>query len=252
MTTTDIREYCDSGLLKIELSRPSVRNALLPHMLDAMAVVFDRAIADDTVRVVVLSGEGKSFCAGGDAGSRPEDFPIAWKGLTRLLTTMERCPKPIVARVQGHAIGFGCSLALAADFVVAETTTRFSWPFVQMGLVPEGARVAARIMPPAMLRSFAILGLSLTGSDLAAARVIHEAVAPEKLDAKIRELTEQLQSLPNFGIAAVKQSLQIATQTSLEESLRWEGGRQSEIRASPSYLSFRAEYFRRIGIDSGR
>ncbi|MEY2989226.1 MAG: hypothetical protein RLZZ163_142 [Actinomycetota bacterium] len=236
------------GVLIIELNRPAVRNALLPDMLGDMADALSESVGDPAVRVIVLSGAGASFCAGGDAKAAPSEFPAAWTGLTRLLLGLSQCPKPVVARVQGHAVGFGCSLALAADLVVAETTTRFHWPFVHMGLVPEGTQLAVRCMPAAMLRSFALLGDPLTGAALAEAGVIHAAVESDRLTSTVDGLVDRLITLPAFGLAAIKRSLEAARCLPLPESLQWEGEQQQAIRSSPEFSAFRAAYFARAGV----
>ncbi|MFM7066212.1 MAG: enoyl-CoA hydratase/isomerase family protein [Gammaproteobacteria bacterium] len=238
----------DRGVLTIELNRPEVRNALLPDMLGRVADVLGENRKNPSVRVVVLAGAGASFCAGGDANAMPGDFHTAWNALTRLMMEFREYPKPIIARVQGHAIGIGCSLALASDFVVAESGARFEWPFVKMGLVPEATQMALRCMPASMLRTFALLGEPMTGKVLAEAKVIHAAVDPGHLATAVEELIERLLSLPDFGIAAIKQSLETASTLPLQDSLQWEGQRQLEIRSSPEFSAFRKKYFERAGV----
>ena len=248
MSSTVVVQRDERGVLSIELNRPEVRNALLPEMLGVLGDTIAAHADDPATRIVLLSGAGKSFCAGGDASAAPADFPIAWEALTRLLLGLRHCPKPVVARVQGHALGVGCSLALAADFTLAETSAHFRWPFVKMGLVPEGTQLALRCLPPSMLQSFALLGEPLTGTDLAAAKAIHAAVEPGGLETATDELVAGLLALPDFGLAAVKQSLLALPALSFADSLAWEGRMQAAIRSSPEFANFRAAYFSSLGV----
>ena len=240
----------ERGLLSILLNRPKVRNALLPGMLEAMGNALQDHVSDPSVRVVLIGGIGASFCAGGDAKVSPDEFSRAWTAMTNLLIGIVNHPKPVVARVQGHAIGLGCSIAMAADFVIADADARFQWPFVKMGLVPEGTQLALRCMPPAMLRSFAFLGSAVNGAELAGAAVIHSAVPMERLAGAVDELVDKLIVLPDFGLRAIKESLNSASRLNFGDSLHWEGERQRDIRSSPDFAAARSAFFERAGVRS--
>jgi enoyl-CoA hydratase/carnithine racemase len=239
------------GVMTITLNRPQVRNALIPEVMNRLADAADAASADPRVRLVVLAGAGKSFCAGGDAKFPNADFATGWAAFERLVTALRACPKVIVARVQGHAIGAGCTLALLADFVVAEEPAVFRFPFVAMGLVPEGMHIVARLLRPVAAKRFVLLGEPLTGGQAAAAGLIHAAVPPGDLDQAADRLVAQVLALPDPSVVRVKSGLEHAGRSSAEDSLEWERQNQAELRAEPGNEQFRTTYFGQRGISTG-
>ena len=131
----------DGGVLAITLARPERRNAITVAMYAALADAFESAPDDREIRVITLRGEGQDFAAGTDLEDflrvRPEDGtenPV-W----RLLRALASCETPVVAAVQGNCVGIGTTMLLHCDLVVADPQTRFSLPFVDLGLVPEAA-----------------------------------------------------------------------------------------------------------------
>lgn len=250
MSAAPVMQSRNGAVLTITLNRPEVRNALRPDMFTLLADMFAAAAADSSVAVVQFTGAGVSFSAGGDAKARPENFDDGWRELTRLVLGMESMRKPVIAKVRGHAIGIGLTLALLADFVIAAADTKFHYPFAHMGLVPEGTRVATRLMTPALARSFVTLGEPMTAAAAAAAGVIHRAVPEGELDASVAELTNKLLALPPGAFANSKQALQIAAAGDLAASLDWERRTQAAIRSSPGYAEFRAAFFHKAGVRS--
>jgi enoyl-CoA hydratase/carnithine racemase len=130
----------DGSVLRITLARPDKRNALSPELIDALTTAF--AGARDA-RAVVLRGAGPSFCAGADlewmrasVDLTPEENVADARRLDALMTAVDRCPAPVVAGVQGHAIGGGCGLLACSDVVVAAPDAMFSLGEVKLGLVP--------------------------------------------------------------------------------------------------------------------
>ena len=128
------------GVLAITLDRPDRRNAITVAMYAALADAVESAAGDAAVRLITIRGEGQDFTAGNDladflaAMPRDEEIPVM-----RLLRALARNPKPLVAAVQGNAVGIGTTMLLHCDLVIAEESARFSMPFVDLGLVPEAA-----------------------------------------------------------------------------------------------------------------
>ncbi len=145
-----LRVAHDGATLRLTLDRPQVRNAVTGAALDAMADAIASVVHDDTTRAIVLDAVGDHFCAGIDlpaVNQRGEYRPRTGHvrrgisfGAHRLITAMWESQLPVVAAVRGHAAGVGCNLALAADFVVASETARFSEPFVR----PRSRRIPGR------------------------------------------------------------------------------------------------------------
>lgn len=131
----------EAGVLEIRLDRPDKRNALTRPMYAALAGALEGAAADPDVRALLLSGSGDGFCAGNDladfvSGAPPlgEESPSR-----RFLRAIATQPKPIIAAVQGNAVGIGTTLLLHCDLVVLAENARLSLPFVRLGVVPEAA-----------------------------------------------------------------------------------------------------------------
>lgn len=128
------------GIARITLNRPEKRNAMNPEMVAELRAALDRAAADSAVRVILLRGEGRDFCAGLDLKALTQsdevlDHMASARALAELYLAMRRNPKPIVSAVHGRAIGGGCGLATASDLIVATDTAEFCYPEVNLGFV---------------------------------------------------------------------------------------------------------------------
>lgn len=128
------------GIARITLNRPEKRNAMNPEMVAELRAALDRAAADSAVRVILLRGEGRDFCAGLDLKALTQsdevlDHMASARALAELYLAMRRNPKPIVSAVHGRAIGGGCGLATASDLIVATDTAEFRYPEVNLGFV---------------------------------------------------------------------------------------------------------------------
>jgi enoyl-CoA hydratase/carnithine racemase len=139
----------DDTVAIIKLNRPEVRNAIDDALRQEFMAVIERIAADEAVRAVVLTGEGKSFCAGGDISGMKERLKapsgeVAFNGWRRQGQThrsvalLHSLPKPVIAAVNGAAAGLGCDMALACDFIVASEDAQFTMSFVKRGLVSDG------------------------------------------------------------------------------------------------------------------
>lgn len=238
------------AVMHVTLNRPEVRNAINPDVAESLALAVEAAAADEAIRVLRLAGAGVSFCAGGDADYK--GGVDNWAPIAHVFHAIRDCPKPVVARVQRHAIGFGCTLALLADFVVAGSDARLHFPFIQMGLVPEGTREISHRLPPAVARSFVLLGEPLSGEEAQSWGLIYRAVEPDVLDEAVADLEARLLEVPTPAMARAKQGLLYAEEHTAVESFEMDRVNQSELRNAPGYAEFRAEYFRRKGVGRRR
>ncbi len=129
------------GISRFMLSRPEARNALAPDMIVGLSAALEGALSDDKVRVIILTGDGGNFCAGGDITTM--EGLIASEGLARmkrshrLVRTLVEAYKPVIAAVEGYAVGAGAGLVMAADTVVMGKSARLVFPFLRLGLVPD-------------------------------------------------------------------------------------------------------------------
>jgi enoyl-CoA hydratase/carnithine racemase len=141
----DVRD----GIAVLTLNRPEKRNAISDDMRTELIHALERTTADRTIRALVLTGNGKGFCAGGDVAGmqRRMDAPpgeVGFNGWTRQqrvhhsVALLHHMPKPVIAAVNGGANGLGADLAMACDFVIASASASFSWSYIHRGLIPDG------------------------------------------------------------------------------------------------------------------
>jgi methylglutaconyl-CoA hydratase len=169
-------ELSPRGIATVAIDRPDRGNALNQTVLDELGSYFVEAAGDERIRVVILRGEGRHFCAGADvagAGSRTEPPRFT---LARMLESVERCPKPTIALVQGAAAGGGMALATCCDVVLVGEQGFFSIPEVRLGMAPSPP-LAALFTRAVGLRAFRRYGLS--GERIVAADALRLGVASE-------------------------------------------------------------------------
>lgn len=206
----EVREQ--GAVLTIALNRPESHNAMNPAMISGLAAAFKTAAARDAVRVVVLTGNGRSFCAGADlsfmraaADYTFEDNVQDAKTIFDLMRTVDEFPKPVVGRINGAAIGGGLGLVACCDITVAVARAKFGLSEVRLGIVPA-------VISPFVLAKIGVGNgreLFLTGERFDAARaqqiglVQHVAADEADLDAIVQERVRQLlQAAPGAQAAA--------------------------------------------------
>jgi methylglutaconyl-CoA hydratase len=197
----------------LTMNRAARRNAFNPQMVDALTRSFLQLGRDDDVRVVVLQGDGEGFSAGADleymramGGFGVAENRVDAQKLSDLFTAIRGCPKPVVARVHGAAVGGGAGLVAAADIAIASSDAVFAFPEVRLGLVPAivAPYVVSRVGGAAARRLF------LTGAKVGAeyARdigLVSEVVEPSELDKAVGDVVSALLQGGPQALAAVKQ-----------------------------------------------
>jgi enoyl-CoA hydratase/carnithine racemase len=204
-----IRCEWDGAVRTITLNRPDKRNALSREMFDVLIDAFETEPAL-TDRVTVLRAEGTVFCAGVDLGQRADNPSAAGQSpLERLCDAIRRYPLPVVAVVQGHAIGGGMLLALHCDFVVAAEEARLGNTAVQLGLVPawEPARRVVEAIGVTLARELLLLGDPVPAGRLAAAHAIADVVPTDGLNAAADAVVSRLVANAPLSLRAVKATL---------------------------------------------
>ncbi len=224
----------DGAVLRVTLDRPSRRNSLTQLMIGTLVDALSNAAADDTLRAVHIRGAGDDFCAGADwvsvnqpGGQRPRAgdlvrrIPHAAHRVIELIATIQL---PVVCSVQGWAVGFGCNLALAADFTLAAPDAVFWEPFVDRGFSPDSGStwLLPRLVGLARARRMLLLGEKVNGTDAADWGLIHRAVSGPELDDAAGELLVRLASGPTAAIGLAKQALSFGQHATLSQSLTQE------------------------------
>lgn len=213
------------GLAVLTLNRPDAMNALNGALKDALADWLRRARYDESVRAVLVTGNGRAFCAGGDLSEMdPNRTPEQARArqdklLHEVFVPLAALPKPVVAAVNGHAHGAGLSLALACDIVVAAADAPMSLSFVHRGLVPDCGVLyfLPRIVGTARTKELLLTGRRFTGAEALEMGMIAHAVPAEALLTTAREIAATLAAGATVALGMTKTLVDRSWGTSLEE-----------------------------------
>lgn len=222
----------DSGIVTITLNRPEKLNAFIGHMRRDLAEALEHAGSDRLVRVVVITGAGRAFCAGGDISFMAEliqrhdseEFARLLGAARRVITTIRQMTKPVIAAVNGPASGAGCNLALACDLRIATPHASFSQSFVKVGLHPDwgGTYFLPRLVTPNKALEMFFLGEAIGAEEALRIGIVNRIVPAEDLAAETRTLAERLRNAPPLSIASAKQAVYEGQFEDLDEMLRYE------------------------------
>lgn len=227
------------GVLNVRLNRPEVRNAFNGAMVEELERVF-RGI-EEGVRVVLLSGNGKSFCAGADIGWMKEQGAAGEKEneagalqMAGVFLSIARCRVPVVARVQGHALGGGTGLTAAADISIAAEDCVFGLTEVKLGIVP--AVISPFVMQKigaGRARVLFLTGERFDGQEAERIGLVHRAVVEEKLDGEVEAVVQQLLSSGPEAVSSAKKLIRRVERLSLEESVPITAEWIARLRSTP-------------------
>jgi enoyl-CoA hydratase/carnithine racemase len=222
---SDIITEQSASILRIQLNRPAKKNAMTSSMYLTLADLFNSAANDDSVDVVLWHGAGDSFCAGNDLEDFLKNPPGEGESpQARLMHALLNFPKPIVAVVQGVAIGGGTTMLTHCDFVYAGESAKFQMPFVNLALVPEfgsSCSIPARI---GYIRAaeLILLGQSFDASRAAELGIVTRVVPNEKLLTTATETAQKLAQKPAGALQASKRLLKSSTRQQIEYAIKAE------------------------------
>lgn len=214
-TTLDFRR--DDSVLHVLLNRPQVLNAANAEMELELSRFFTEVIDDDQTRVIVLSGAGKTFSAGGDFEymrallDDPAKLRKAIPHAKRVIFTLLDCPKPVLAKINGHAVGFGATLALFCDVTFAAEHVRIADPHVSIGLVAGdgGAIIWPQLIGYNRAKEYLFSGEPLMAPEAARIGLINHAVPAEELDRRVDEYAHKLAALPVHALRWTKTTVNL-------------------------------------------
>jgi enoyl-CoA hydratase/carnithine racemase len=217
----------DGAVGRLVINRPEARNSLNADVMAGLYEGLDRFEADPEVRVIVLTGAGdKAFCAGADLRLDPSAGFIAMhEGRGRfadLVVRFQRCGKPIVARVNGHALGGGLGLACASDIVVAVDAATFGTPEIKLGLFPMMIMaLLVRHVGRKKLLELMLTGGKFTAAEAVANGIANYAVPADQLDAKVAEIVAALASKSAAVLRLGKKAFYDMDDMSTEDALKY-------------------------------
>ena len=232
MAEENIKIAEDGGIVTVTLNRPERLNALAGYMRRDLAEALEEAGSDPEVRVIVIRGEGRAFCAGGDVHfmaelverGDAEEFARLLGAARRVVLAIRQMTKPVVASIEGACAGAGFNLALACDLRIASATARFAQSFVKLGFHPDwgGTYFLPRMVPSNIAAELFFLGDAIDAQKALQLGLINRVVPPDQLEAETRALAERLRDAPAVSIAAAKHAVYAGEHDSLEQMLQYE------------------------------
>lgn len=245
MTYETIRYEVDGAVAWLRLNRPDSLNALTARLSEEAAAAVAEAGDDEAVRCLVITGEGRGFCAGQDLkdptlGATPAEIDFAGhlrRTYNRLIISIVELEKPVVAGVNGVAAGAGVSLACAADVRVVSSAASFVQAFVKIGLLPDSG---GNYLLPKVVGYAKALELSITGERVSAEEAHRIGLANVLVEADrfaegLRDYAARLASLPTRAIAASKRVMREAQSLTLEETLEREAVVQAGLGSTQDF-----------------
>jgi enoyl-CoA hydratase/carnithine racemase len=242
-----VREHdIDAGVLGITIDNPGKRNALSAEVLTELARCLDRVANDSTVRVAVLTGAGDVFCAGGDTARMGSDRPGPWEkreyldwGVGRLARLFLRLDKPVIAAVNGAAIGAGMDLALWCDFRMAARAAYLLPGFIDLGLPPGfgGAWHLPHLVGPARAMEILLTGSRIVADEALALGLVRTvADTREELDAQVAEFAALLADKPSPAVRVTKRLVRRALATDALDHLEMAWASFGVLQETPEHV----------------
>jgi len=238
----------DGGAAKIELNRPDSMNAWNQQFGVDLLAAIGECHYDDTIRAVMVTGAGRGFSSGADLKAvddgdlTPEGRPDVYKRLTQVyhpvIRGLRHLPKPVVAAVNGPAVGIGLSLALSADLIVARESAYFLLAFVNIGLVPDGG---SSFYVPTKVGFQRAMEMALLGEKVPAPKaldwgLINRVYADDVFDSEAEALLQRLASGPTKSYAGTKRQLNAWALRGMEDQLELEAQIQREMSVSDDFV----------------
>jgi enoyl-CoA hydratase/carnithine racemase len=221
-----------NGVVTLTLNRPERKNAVNAVMWNELLTVFREVDASSTDRVLVITGAGDAFCSGADLSDRGSDTRHSLSRLhwvADIALALHRIPKPVIAKVNGVAVGAGMNLALACDLIVASETARFSEIFARRGLSIDfgGSWLLPRLIGMHRAKELAFFADIISAKEAAELGLVNRVLPPGELDAFVNDWADRLAAGPPVALSLTKRLLTNSFNMSMDEALEAEGMAQS-------------------------
>ena len=251
--TERIAAALEGGVLTGTLNRPEKRNAIDAAMLDGLAALLERAELETAVRVVVLRGAGKDFCAGMDleellqsVDRTVEQNRAAAMRFGELFVQMRALPKPVIAVVQGRALAGGCGLATACDLVVAAESAQFGYTEVQRGFVPALVmNMLRRAVGEKIAFDLAATGRLLTAREAERAGLVSRVLPDAEFEAGAEQIVRGIAGLSTTALALTKQQLYRLDGVGFEDGIRLSAEVNAVSRTTPDFRAAIAAFLKK-------
>jgi 2-(1,2-epoxy-1,2-dihydrophenyl)acetyl-CoA isomerase len=231
----EILRSIENGVCTLTLNRPAVFNSFNQTMAFQLQEALDSCAIDEQVRVVVIKGEGKAFCAGQDLAEATDPEGPELKSIVRehynpIILKIRELEKPVIAAVNGVAAGAGANIALACDIAIAKRSASFIQAFSKIGLIPDSG---GTFFLPRLIGMQKALALMITGDKVSAEEaeklnMIYKVVEDEVFEAEITKFASHLATMPTRGLGLTKKAVNLGLFNSLEDQLDVEERLQTE------------------------
>lgn len=234
-----LRLETNGPVLTVTIDRPDVRNAFNEDVIDELHETF--AAIPPKVRAVVLTGGGSVFCAGADVqwmkksmNYSEEENATDAAAMAAMFRAIDECPRPVIGRINGHALGGGSGLVACCDMVVAVEGAMFGFTEVRLGIVP--ANISTFVLPKIGGRSarrYFLTGERFGAEEAKAIGLIHEVVAPDQLDARVNDLVKEILRCGPNAVATAKEIIREGLARPRDEAIDYTVRTIARVRVSP-------------------
>ncbi|MFC2038557.1 enoyl-CoA hydratase/isomerase family protein [Chloroflexota bacterium] len=247
MENNDVIFKRENGVATITLNRPDKRNALIPGIRDGLLESLEIAGNDDDIKVIVLTGTGKAFCSGGDVKALAENAknreteepqqPPPRAPRLHLALLLQQCEKPIIAAVNGMAIGFGCDMALACDIRIASESATFSEAYIRRGIAPSGggAYFLPRLVGIDKACQLIFTGEIIDAEEAGRIGMVTKVVPDDELESATLEIAENIAKMPLLALKASKKAIYHGLETDLKTSMEYVAAVRLELLKSEDH-----------------
>lgn len=245
MSDSFIEKTVENGVLRIVLNRPDVLNSFNYAMAEEVQAAFGEAESNSDIRCVLLTGNGRAFCAGQDLQEVTEIAKDPNRELSEvvhhtynpIIKAIRSLEKPVICAVNGTAAGAGANIALACDMVIASEEAKFIQSFSNIGLIPDsgGTYFLSRLIGLARATELTFTGRPVKGPEAVEMGMIYKSVAPEELMNEAVSLCEKFAQMPTRGYGLTKRGFNAGFSNDLETQLNLEADLQAEAGSTEDY-----------------
>jgi len=232
----------ENGIATLTLNRPKAFNSFNREMALALIAALEECSTDASVRVVVLTGEGKAFCAGQDLKEATEDNGVTFEIILNehynpIIKGIRTNKKPVIAAVNGVAAGAGANIAFACDMTVAKASAKFTQAFSKIGLVPDsgGTFFLPRLVGLQRATAMMLLSNQIPAEEAADMGLIYQAVGDETFEASVQKLAAKLAKMPTKAFGMTKELINASLSNNLDAQLEMEGKYQVAASQTEDY-----------------
>ena len=231
----EILQTLENGVCTLTLNRPAVFNSFNKTMAFALQEALDKCVEDDDIRAIVITGEGKAFCAGQDLAEATDPNGPALQQIVRdhynpIIMKIRNLEKPVIAAVNGVAAGAGANIALACDITIAKKSASFIQAFSKIGLIPDsgGTFFLPRIIGAQKALALMMNGDKVSSEEAERLNMIYKSVEDDEFDTFVSNFASQLATMPTKGIGLTKKAVNQSFSNTLAEQLKVEEILQTE------------------------